>query len=94
MGILRRDIYVSPVLSPMSERVDSTRGDAPRATTGREWDVFVSEGDDPPRHAGSVSAPTVDVAREQATRLLGWSADHVWLCPADEIERVSTTDQP
>lgn len=76
----------------MAERVPPTGTDAPRTATGREWDVFVSEDDDPPRHAGSVSAPTVDIAREQATQLLGWGVSDVWLCPADEIERFSVTE--
>jgi len=71
----------------MAERVE--RGDAPRATTGREWELFVREGlAEPLGHAGSLTAPTRAVAREQARQLLGWTAADVWLCPADEVERV------
>jgi rSAM-partnered protein len=73
----------------MSERVERARTDAPRATTGREWELFVREDDATAlTHAGSLTAPTREIAREQATQLLGWSATDVWLCPADEVERV------
>ena len=72
----------------MSERIEQSRTDAPRATTGREWEVFVRGGPaDPVTHAGSLTAPTREIAREQATQLFGWSVTDVWLCPADEIER-------
>jgi len=72
----------------MSERAERVRTDAPRATTGQEWEVFVREaGADPLTHAGSLTAPTREIAREQATQLFGWSATDVWLCPADEVER-------
>jgi len=72
----------------MSERAERVRTDAPRATTGQEWEVFVREADaDPLTHAGSLTAPTREIAREQATQLFGWSATDVWLCPADEVER-------
>jgi rSAM-partnered protein len=71
----------------MSERLERT--DAPRATTGREWELFVREGaDEPLGHAGSLTAPTREIAREQATELFGWTAADVWLCPTDEVERV------
>jgi rSAM-partnered protein len=70
----------------MAGRVD--RVDAPRATTGREWELFVREAaDEPLRHVGSLTAPTRDVALEAATELFGWTAADVWLCPADEVER-------
>jgi hypothetical protein len=32
------------------------------------------------------------VAREQATTLLGWSAEALWLCPADETVRLARED--
>jgi rSAM-partnered protein len=77
----------------MSERVDRRTTDAPRASTEREWEIFLRERtDDPITHAGSVSAPTVEIAREQVTQLLGWSATDVWLCPADELERFEPHD--
>ncbi|MFB6142355.1 MAG: Htur_1727 family rSAM-partnered candidate RiPP [Halorientalis sp.] len=65
-------------------------GDVPRATTDREWELFVREAtDDPLRHAGSVTAPTAAVAREEARQLFGWAATDLWLCPADETERLA-----
>jgi rSAM-partnered protein len=65
---------------------DRSRGDGPP-----EWEVFVREdADDPLRHAGSVSAPTADAARERAATLFGWAASATWLCPADAVVREST----
>lgn len=62
-----------------------------RNDTGREWEVFVREEQDTPlRHVGSVTAPTAEVANEHASRLFGWYADDLWLCPADEVHRYST----
>mgnify|MGYP000215079648 CR=1 FL=1 len=67
--------------------------DAPRGATSREWEVFVrDEAPAPLRHVGSVTAPSVDVAYEQASRLFAWYASDVWLCPADEVARFSTHD--
>ncbi|WP_276273885.1 Htur_1727 family rSAM-partnered candidate RiPP [Haloarcula litorea] len=71
----------------------SAVGDHPRGGDAREWEVFVREAQsEPMRHVGSVSAPTVEVAHEQATRLFAWFADDVWLCPAAEVSRFSTHD--
>ncbi|MBV0901900.1 Htur_1727 family rSAM-partnered candidate RiPP [Haloarcula salina] len=62
--------------------------DAPRGATSREWEVFVREATaDPLTHVGSVSAPSADVAREQAASLFGRTAVALWLCPADETRR-------
>ncbi|WP_436911576.1 Htur_1727 family rSAM-partnered candidate RiPP [Halosimplex marinum] len=62
--------------------------DAPRGDVTREWELFVrEESGDPLTHAGSVSAPSAEIAREQAARLFGWSAETLWLCPADETRR-------
>lgn len=67
--------------------------DEPRDAVTREWELFVREGpDEPLTHAGSVSAPSADIAREQAAQLFEWAAAALWLCPADEIERVQTDD--
>jgi rSAM-partnered protein len=78
----------------MSERAETPRTAAPRATTEREWELFVRDDRaDPLRHAGSVTAPTANLAREQATRLLGWDATDIWLCPADETERVTVEER-
>ncbi|WP_135822812.1 Htur_1727 family rSAM-partnered candidate RiPP [Halostella litorea] len=68
-------------------------GDNPRGGDGREWEVFVREdADEPMQHVGSVSAPSPEVAHEQATRLFAWFATDVWICPADETHRFSTHD--
>lgn len=68
--------------------------DAPRGATSREWELFVSEDSDAPlSHVGSVSAPSADIAREQAAALFGDSAERLWLCPADETRRFQTADQ-
>ncbi|MFB6141527.1 MAG: Htur_1727 family rSAM-partnered candidate RiPP [Halosimplex sp.] len=62
--------------------------DAPRGDATREWELFVRESAaDPLRHAGSVSAPTAETARERAAKLFGWTAETLWLCPADETRR-------
>jgi rSAM-partnered protein len=64
---------------------------APRVSNGREWDLFVSEdASDPPRHAGSVTAPSREVAVDQATKLVGRDAETLWVCPADEVTRRTT----
>ncbi|WP_246987896.1 Htur_1727 family rSAM-partnered candidate RiPP [Halorientalis marina] len=71
----------------MSERVE--RVDTPRATTGREWELFVrEEADESLGHVGSLTAPTRESALERATELFGWTTADVWLCPAEEVERV------
>lgn len=76
----------------MSQPVEQAGTDAPRATQGREWEVFVREDEATPlQHAGSITAPNGEVAREQATELFVWSTSQLWLCPADEIERVADT---
>ncbi|MFC7020567.1 MULTISPECIES: Htur_1727 family rSAM-partnered candidate RiPP [Haloarcula] len=75
------------------ERLDN-EVDAPRGATSREWELFVSEDPaEPLTHAGSVSAPTAAVAREQASALFGHSVERLWLCPADETRRFQTAEQ-
>ncbi|WP_336337312.1 Htur_1727 family rSAM-partnered candidate RiPP [Haloarcula brevis] len=67
--------------------------DAPRGATSREWEVFVREETaDPLAHVGSVSAPSADIAREQAASLFGRTAVTLWLCPADETHRYQTDE--
>jgi len=63
--------------------------DAPRGGTTREWELFCREAaTEPLVHVGSVSAPTAEVAREQATKLFDHAAEALWLCPADETIRL------
>ena len=74
----------------MTDDGDWHRVDAPRADAGREWEVFVRETtDDGLSHVGSVSAPSAELAHEQATALFGHAAETIWLCPADETRRVT-----
>lgn len=66
-------------------------GDHPRADRETEWEVFVREETAGElRHVGSITAPDIDVAYEQATKLFAWYADDVWLCRSDAVHRFST----
>lgn len=66
------------------------RVESPRADESREWEVFLRETDtDPLRHAGSVSAPSENLAHEQATSLFDHAANTIWLCPSDETHRLT-----
>ncbi|WP_436343533.1 Htur_1727 family rSAM-partnered candidate RiPP [Natronorubrum sp. FCH18a] len=57
----------------------------------RQWEVFCrDESGDPLRHVGSVAAASGTEAHEHASRLFGWYAVDVWICPADDVERYST----
>lgn len=78
----------------MVEKVDRSRvGDYPRGKNEQAWEVFVRDDDDAAmRHVGSVAAPDHSVAYEQATRLFGWYATELWLCPAAEMHRYTTHD--
>lgn len=68
-------------------------GEYPRSATEREWELFVREQEaDPLRHVGSVTAPTAEIAHEQASKLFGWYATDIWVCPADEMHRFATHD--
>lgn len=49
-----------------------------------DWAVFCRI-DGVIRHVGSLTAPTVGLAREQATTLFGHATDTLWLCPGDEL---------
>ncbi|GAA0551240.1 Htur_1727 family rSAM-partnered candidate RiPP [Halorubrum ejinorense] len=62
----------------------------PRSADGRRFEVFVrDEESDPLRHVGTVAAPTPDAAHEEASKLFGWYARDVWVCPAGEVSRYS-----
>lgn len=75
----------------MVEKLERYRvGDHQRDAVEREWEVFVRDASEGPlRHVGSITAPTADVAYEQATKLFAWYATGVWLCPADAVSRFS-----
>jgi rSAM-partnered protein len=76
----------------MVEKSDrSPVGEQPRSAVDPEWEVFVRDDEpDPLRHVGSVSAPSAEVAHEEATRLFAWYATDLWVCPADAVRRYST----
>lgn len=74
---------------PDRERVD----DGDRAPRGREWEVFVREdAAEPLRHAGSVRAPTPEAAHGVASRLFGWYASDLWICPSAAVARYTSHD--
>ncbi|MFA1611180.1 Htur_1727 family rSAM-partnered candidate RiPP [Halobellus rubicundus] len=65
----------------------------PRGDTTPEWEVFCRSAESEPlSHVGSVSAPTEEVAREQAESLFGWTAHTLWLCRADDVARFTARD--
>lgn len=69
------------------ERVDADE----RGNPTRQWEVFLrEEPGDPLRHVGSVAAGSETEAHEHASRLFGWYAVDVWVCPADAVGRYST----
>ncbi len=52
-----------------------------------EWEVFIRESEgEALHHVGSVSAPSAEVAHEQAAMLFE-EPQGIWLCPADEVVR-------
>ncbi|QLG47619.1 Htur_1727 family rSAM-partnered candidate RiPP [Natrinema halophilum] len=62
-----------------------------RGNPAPQWEVFVrTEAGEPMRHVGSVAAANGTEAHEHASRLFGWYAADVWLCPARAVERYST----
>lgn len=73
-----------------SQRTPTAR---PPPDDGREWEVFCRDRPEAPLiHAGSVTAPSEDVAREVAGRLFDHAAETLWLCPVDEVRRFGERD--
>ncbi|ELZ85724.1 hypothetical protein C453_07913 [Haloferax elongans ATCC BAA-1513] len=65
----------------------------PRIDGSRQWEIFLRERSaEPMRHVGSVTAPSADIATEQATTLFDYAASALWLCPADEVRRLGGND--
>ncbi|MFC6717508.1 Htur_1727 family rSAM-partnered candidate RiPP [Natrialbaceae archaeon GCM10025810] len=59
-----------------------------RANPVPQWEVFVrSEETRALKHVGSVSATSETEAHEHASRLFGWFAVDIWLCPAADVRR-------
>lgn len=75
----------------MSEQPIRQHIEAPSREDGsREWEIFIRPDQaDPLRHAGSVTAPSADVAHEHASRLLTRDVQDVWVALADEMHRYS-----
>lgn len=66
---------------------DRTRVEEARADEVPEWEVFLRESAcEPLRHAGSVTAPSAEVAHEQASTLFP-EAGTLWLCRSDGVAR-------
>ena len=62
-----------------------------RGTPVPQWEVFLREQRASPlQHVGSVTAYDADEALDHATSLFGTTAEDLWLCPADAVERYST----
>jgi len=68
--------FRSPVRVVAMERPIRARvGDRPRSDRNIEWKVFVRDDtDDPIRRVGSIAAPDLAVASEQATEPFAWYA--------------------
>ncbi|GGC59717.1 hypothetical protein GCM10007209_22270 [Haloferax sulfurifontis] len=70
----------------------------PRIDGTRQWEVFYRDTPtEPMRHVGSVTAPSEDLATEQARTLFGDGGDgdgdaDLWLAPADEFLRLGGND--
>ncbi|WP_225335574.1 Htur_1727 family rSAM-partnered candidate RiPP [Halomicrobium urmianum] len=61
-----------------------------RASGSDRRERHASRDGDPLTHAGSVTAPTEEIAVEQAEKLFGHAATTLWLCPATEVTRRTT----
>ncbi|SHG90795.1 Htur_1727 family rSAM-partnered candidate RiPP [Halobaculum gomorrense] len=69
-----------------------TRVDAARADGSPEWEAFLRESaSDPLRHAGSVTAPSIEVAHDQASTLCP-DALTLWLVCSDRVARFAERD--
>lgn len=63
---------------------------AERPTATPRWEVFVRDAEtEPLSYVGTVVAPDEETAHERASRLFGWYAVDVWLCPAADVVRYS-----
>ncbi|WP_394742407.1 Htur_1727 family rSAM-partnered candidate RiPP [Natronococcus roseus] len=77
----------------MVEKTVRSRVDGQSLGSSPRWEVFVrDEASDPLTYAGSVVAADGETAHEHASRLFGWYAVEVWVCPADDVERYSSRE--
>jgi rSAM-partnered protein len=66
-------------------------GEHSRNAVEHEWEIFTREDEsDSLTHIGSISAPSADVAYQQATKLFAWYASDIWVCPARAVYRYTT----
>ncbi|AGB37255.1 Htur_1727 family rSAM-partnered candidate RiPP [Natronococcus occultus] len=78
------------VEKPIRSKVENERASA--STTPR-WEVFVRDAEtESLSYVGTVVAPDEDAAHERASRLFGWYAVDIWLCPAADVVRYSAQD--
>ena len=76
----------------MTDSDQRTPVSQPRADDSPEWEVFLRESSAAPlRHAGSVTAPSSEVAHEQASTLFP-DASTLWLARSDHVARFSERD--
>ncbi|WP_293030550.1 Htur_1727 family rSAM-partnered candidate RiPP [Natronococcus sp.] len=77
----------------MVEKTVRSRVDGESSGSSPRWEVFVrDEASDPLTYAGSVVVADGETAHEHASRLFGWYAVEVRVCPADEVERYSSRE--
>lgn len=77
----------------MVEKARRARVEEPRPDADPSWEVFArEEADDPLRYVGAVRADDAEEAHERATRLFCWYDDEVWVCPAAEMRKFSTSE--
>lgn len=66
--------------------------ETPRADDEPEWELFLRESaTEPLRHAGSITAPSAEVAHERATGLFP-GATTLWCCPSEAVARFTERD--
>lgn len=84
-------VTVPPEGDGMDDDGDPRR--RPRIDGSRQWEVFYRDvPTEPMRHVGSVTAPSEDLATEQARTLFGDGDADLWLAPADEFLRLGGND--
>lgn len=77
----------------MVEKPIRSKVENERASATPRWEVFVRDAEtEPLSYVGTVVAPDEDAAHERASRLFGWYAVDVWLCPAADVVRYSAQE--
>jgi len=69
-------------------RIEPEHDSSERDGDGEMWEVFQRDDDGRPlRHVGRVHADDAEAAHSRASRLFGWYAPEVWVCPAAAVTR-------